>query len=173
VAGSRAARDLAYQPLIAPAEEAQALFRFAGAWHPPAPSVGWAARDASRLVGALLMEGSGGAAMLHGPVVIAPSAADRPEAAEAEARHDPLEVAARLLSDALSHASTARIETLFTRPQGLDRLWIRFGFIPVPEADLPEGLRGRPGSGLFGWRGGSALWSTAGRGALPSRLSGR
>jgi hypothetical protein len=41
---------------------------------------------------------------------------------------------------------------------------VRLGFIPVPEAELPETLRGRPGIGLFGWRGGSALWSAAGRG---------
>jgi hypothetical protein len=48
---------------------------------------------------------------------------------------------------------------IFTRPQGLDRVWIRFGFIPVPESTLPQGLAGRPGVGLYAWRGGSALWT--------------
>ncbi len=95
--------------------------------------------------------------MIHGPVVV-----------ESE---DPFEVATRLLAAALPHASAAGAETLFARPQGLDRVWVRFGFIPVPEADLPSAFKGRPGSGLYGWRGGSALWSsrrpdTADRGAL-------
>ncbi len=95
--------------------------------------------------------------MIHGPVVV-----------ESE---DPFEVATRLLAAALPHASAAGAETLFARPQGLDRVWVRFGFIPVPEADLPSAFKGRPGSGLYAWRGGSALWSsrrpdTADRGAL-------
>lgn len=84
--------------------------------------------------------------MIHGPVVV-----------ESE---DPLEVAAQLLASALAHATAAGVETLFARPQGLDRVWVRLGFIPVPGADLPPTLRGRPGSGLFAWRGGSALWSS-------------
>ncbi len=83
--------------------------------------------------------------MIHGPVVV-----------ESE---EPLEVAARLLAAALPHVTAQRVETLFARPQGLDRVWVRFGFIPVPEADLPPPLKGRPGSGLYAWRGGSALWS--------------
>lgn len=84
--------------------------------------------------------------MVHGPVVV-----------EAE---DPVEIATQLLAAALSHIPAAGIETLFARPQGLDRVWVRFGFIPVPEADLPAAFKGRPGSGLYGWRGGSALWSS-------------
>ena len=71
--------------------------------------------------------------------------------------------ALRLLDDALGHAETQGIVTLYTRPQSLDRVWVRNGFIPIPEADLPEALRGRPGIGLFGWRGGTAIWSMAGR----------
>lgn len=98
------------------------------------------------MVGALLVERSGAAGMIHGPVVV--------EAA------DPLEVAAQLLDSALPHATAAGAETLFARPQGLDRLWVRFGFIPVPEADLPPAFKKRPGAGLFAWRGGSALWSS-------------
>ena len=50
-------------------------------------------------------------------------------------------------------------DTAFARPQGLDRVWIRFGFIPVPETALPAAFAGRPGAGLYGWRGGSALWT--------------
>ena len=41
----------------------------------------------------------------------------------------------------------------------LDRVWVRFGFIPVPEVALPSALTGRPGVGLYAWRGGSALWT--------------
>ena len=67
---------------------------------------------------------------------------------------------------AMAFAATGaeKIETLFAGPQRLDRVWVRLGFIPVPDAELPEVLRGRPGIGLFGWRDGSALWSAAGRG---------
>jgi hypothetical protein len=36
---------------------------------------------------------------------------------------------------------------------------VRFGFIPVPESTLPLDLAGRPGSGLYAWRGGTALWT--------------
>jgi len=107
------------------------------------------------MVGALVMEPAGGSAMLHGPAVAAPSGADTESAVEA---------AAQLVEQALSHATSANIGTVFVRPQGLDRVWVRLGFIPVPEAELDEAFRGRPGIGLFGWRGGSALWSAAARG---------
>ena len=49
--------------------------------------------------------------------------------------------------------------TLFARPQSLDRVWVRFGFVPVPESTLPSELAGREGAGLYAWRGGSALWT--------------
>jgi hypothetical protein len=84
--------------------------------------------------------------MIHGPVVV-----DQP---------DPFEVASQLVAATLPHATALGMHTFFTRPQGLDRVWIRFGFIPVPEAELPKVFRGRPGSGLFAWHGGSALWSS-------------
>jgi len=38
---------------------------------------------------------------------------------------------------------------------------------------LPKALRGRPGVGLFGWRGGTALWSAAGRGVDRARAGAR
>jgi hypothetical protein len=82
-------------------------------------------------------------------------------------------VAARLLSLAMDEMAPRGVDTLFARPQGLDRLWVRFGFIPVPEGELPGALRGRPGLGLYGWRGASALWSMAGRGAGRTIASGR
>src|SRR4029453_19046485 len=107
-----------------------------------------------RLRGALLLERAGVAAMLYGPVVVASEPPD-PDAA--------VEIAARLLDDALGYAEAQGIVTLYTRPQSLDRVWVRNGFIPIPEADLPEALRGRPGVGLFGWRGGTAIWSMARR----------
>jgi hypothetical protein len=152
---------LEYRTLAAPWGPALELFSFAGA---PAPAreqieCGWGAWDGARLCGALVAERAGSSQMLHGPVVVAPPEAP-PESA--------LEVAGELVAAALRHAEAQGIATLFTRPQGLDRIWVRHGFIPVPEAELPSLLRGRPGLGLFGWRGGTALWSAAGRGAPPS-----
>jgi N-acetylglutamate synthase-like GNAT family acetyltransferase len=98
------------------------------------------------MVGALVVERSRTAGMIHGPVVLDVD--------------DPLEVAAQLLGALLPHASREGMDTLFVRPQGLDRVWVRLGFIPVPEADLPSPFKERPGTGLFAWRGGSALWSS-------------
>ena len=156
MARSRPWEGLDYRPLPAPGADARELFGFVGAWAPPASAVdvGWGAWNGPEIVAALLLERAGAAAMLHGPVVMAPPSFD-PD--------DILEVAARLCADVLCHAQSRGIETVFTRPQGLDRVWVRAGFIPVPEASLPAALRGRPGLGLFAWRGGSALWSAAGR----------
>lgn len=156
MARSKVPPDISYRALTPPWAGALALFRFAGAWAPLAesPSAGWGAWDGERLCGALLAERAGAAAMLHGPVVVAP-----PEASPETG----IEVADRLVAEALAHAQAAGIETFFSRPQGLDRIWIRFGFIPVPEVELPAALRERPGLGLFGWRGGTALWSAARR----------
>jgi hypothetical protein len=108
------------------------------------------------------MERAGATAMLHGPVVVAPP--DMPA-------DDVLAVAAELTGQALAYTGPAGITTVFARPQSLDRVWVRSGFIPVPEAELPRELSGRPGLGLFGWRGGTALWSTAGRGGSRSALA--
>jgi hypothetical protein len=159
---SNGSGTLGYRPLAAPWEAALELFRFAGAWAPPPDDVaaGWGAWDDERLLGALLMERAGAAAMLHGPVVVAP--ADMPA-------EDVLAVAGDLTARALTHAGSVGIDTIFARPQSLDRVWVRAGFIPLPEAELPRALRGRPGLGLFGWRGGTALWS--GRGGARSALA--
>jgi N-acetylglutamate synthase-like GNAT family acetyltransferase len=97
------------------------------------------------VVGAVVIERGGRATFLHGPVVTSEST--------------PLEIAAQLVAAALDHASALGARTVFARPQSLDRVWVRFGFIPVPEGALPAVLAGRPGRGLFAWRGGSALWS--------------
>jgi hypothetical protein len=78
---------------------------------------------------------------------------------DAGAPDDPLEVAAQLVAAALDHAAALGVVTVFARPGGLDRIWVRFGFIPVPEVTLPAPLAGRPGVGLYAWRGGSALWT--------------
>jgi hypothetical protein len=104
-----------------------------------------AANGGERLVGAVLAERDGPAMLLHGPVVVA--------------EHEPLEIASQLLAAVLDHATAAGVVTLYTRPQSLDRVWVRFGFIPVPESTLPPALAGRPGAGLYAWRGGSALWT--------------
>jgi hypothetical protein len=168
---SSAWSTLAYRPLSSPGSDAAELFAFVGAWMPPEGAVdsGWGAWADSRLAGALLMERAGAAGMLHGPVVVTPETPGTPgtddaSAVSGAAPADAVEVAARLLTDALAHASAHGIDTLYTRPQGLDPVWVRFGFIPLPEATLPRALRNRPGTGLFAWRGGSALWSANGRG---------
>ena len=157
MARSRAWVALDHRPLTAPWDPGLELFRFAGAWAPAREQIdsGWGAWDGERLCGALLAERSGASAMVHGPVVVAPPDSP-PEAA--------LEVASELLIAALSDGLARGIGTVFTRPQGLDRLWVRQGFIPIPEVELPGDLRGRPGVGLFGWRNGTALWTGGGRG---------
>lgn len=148
----QATEGVLFEPLTERAEEARRLFSYVGAWAPP-PSKGEVAWGASvgreadqQLIGALLLEKKGAAGMLYGPVVVL----------IAGAGWKPIEVAAGLVAQ----ATGSGVETLFARPQGLDRVWVRFGFIPVPAADLPPAFKGRPGTGLFAWRGGTALWST-------------
>jgi hypothetical protein len=154
---SKSWEGLAFRPLGEPGREARELFAFVGAWAPPSGDVvaGWGAWHEGALVGAVVLERVGRTVMLHGPAVASPPGAD-PESA--------VDAAAGLVSLALAWAEGEKIETVFTRPQSLDRVWVRFGFIPVPEAELPKELKSRPGIGLFGWRGGSALWSAVGRG---------
>jgi hypothetical protein len=144
------------------------MFAFAAAAFPavtdPALALGaWA--DGARLVGAAVAERDGPSALLYGPVVVstrvdspAVGRGDAPTANASDAMAA-LEIAEQLVAAAVDHATALGVQTLFARPQGLDRVWVRFGFIPVPEVALPAGLRGRPGAGLFAYRGGSALWS--------------
>ena len=152
----QATEGVLFEPLTERAEEARRLFSYVGAWAPPLSKgeVAWGAsvgREADQqLIGALLLEKKGAAGMLYGPVVIL----------TAGAGWNPIEVAAGLVAALVPQATGSGIETLFARPQGLDRVWVRFGFIPVPAADLPQAFKGRPGTGLFAWRGGTALWST-------------
>ncbi len=150
-AAEPAARDLeprtwqgvTFRPCQAGAAEVRNLFEYAGAWIPePAPDeLAWEAEAGGRLVGGLLVERRGAHGFVHGPVVV-----------ESPAGVEPLEVADQLLAPLLAAAAATPLDTLFTRPQGLDRLWVRRGFVPVPEAALPPGLRDRPGIGLFAWR---------------------
>lgn len=137
-----------YRPLP-DAAVARPLFDFAAVVWPERPAVElcWGAHVAGdRLVGAIVGERAERALMLHGPVV----------AVEVD---DALEVAAQLVTAALDHASALGVETVFARPQGLDRVWIRYGFIPVPEGALPAALGGGERVGLYAWRGGTALWT--------------
>jgi hypothetical protein len=146
-------QGVGYRPLTDTAP-ARALFDFAAVPWPERPAFAWgawvAADAAERLVGALAAERHAAAALLHGPVVATEAFA---------AAADALEIAAQLLAAALDHATALGASTLYARPQGLDRVWVRFGFIPVPEVALPPALAGRPGAGLYAWRGGSALWT--------------
>lgn len=142
-------QSVGYRPLPE-AGAARPLFEFAAAsWPTSAPAFGWGAlaptEAGERLVGAVLAVRQGPAFMLYGPVVTA--------------ERDAVEIAAQLVAAALDHAAALGADTVFTRPQGLDRVWVRFGFIPVPESTLPEGLGGRAERGLYAWRGGSALWT--------------
>ena len=156
LASSPAPEGVVFKPLTERVDEARRLFSYVGAWAPPPAltEVAWAAwvgRETDpKMVGALLLEKKDAAGMLHGPVVISTPGAS----------WEPFEIAAGLLAALMPQATGSGVETLFARPQGLDRVWVRFGFIPVPEADLPPAFKGRPGSGLFAWRGGTALWST-------------
>jgi hypothetical protein len=130
------------------------IFDFAAVpWPDAEPCFAWAASapGTTAFVGGLVAERDGDAAMVSGPVVVGDAAA--------ALACDGLEVAAQLVAAALDHARALGIRTVYARPQGLDRIWVRFGFIPVPESTLPPGLAGRPGAGLFAWRGGSALWT--------------
>ncbi len=157
-------QGVGYRPLPG-AGTARPLFDFAAvAWpDPDTLEVAWGAfaRDAGaageRLIGALVGERAASAMMFHGPIVVAPGASAA--RGDAPGAHDALEVAAQLVAAALDHATALGVETVYTRPQGLDRVWVRFGFIPVPEGALPERLTGRPGVGLYAWRGGTALWT--------------
>jgi hypothetical protein len=144
-------QGIGYRVLDDPAV-ARPLFDFAAVpWPPGSGEVvcAWGAfapfAEGERLLGAMVVERGGRAMFLHGPVVTSEAA--------------PLEIAAQLVGAGLDHASALGARTVFARPQGLDRVWVRFGFIPVPEGALPAALAGRPGRGLFAWRGGSALWS--------------
>ena len=127
---------------------ARSLFDFAAVSWPPTDdiAVAWGASDGGQqLVGAVLGERGGPAMLLHGPVV--------------RAETEPLEIASQLVAAVIDHAVASGVVTIFARPQSLDRVWVRFGFIPVPEGTLPSDLAGRAGSGLYAWRGGTALWT--------------
>ncbi|MBI2462247.1 MAG: hypothetical protein HYV61_12320 [Candidatus Rokubacteria bacterium] len=130
-------QGVSYRPCQAGGEEVRGLFAFAGAWAPPPTplELGWEAVRGGRLVGGVLVERQGEQGMLHGPVVV-----------ESE---EPFGIAEQLIGALLDHAE---LTTLYARPQALERLWVRFGFVPLPEAGLPAAFKGRPGSGLFVWR---------------------
>lgn len=162
----RSKREIEFRRLPSGSPDARRLFAYRATWAPPSSpnELGWGAwvgtenaAAETRMVATLLVERSKTAGMIHGPVVV-----------ESE---DPLEVAAELLAFALPQATAAGVETVFARPQGLDRVWVRFGFIPVPEAELPAAFKGCPGTGLFAWRGGSALWSSRRRDSLEPATS--
>ena len=150
-------QDVGYRPL-ADVERARALFDFAAVSWPERVALAWGAWMAGaggeRLVGAVAAERHATVAMLHGPVVVTEELG-RHDGAPA----DPLDIAGQLLAATIDHATALGAVTLYARPQGLDRVWVRFGFVPVPEVALPAVLAGRPGVGLYAWRGGSALWT--------------
>ena len=138
-------QGIGYQPLP-DAGLARPLFDFTATPWPDRATLafGWGAFHDTTLVGAAVAERVETTVFVYGPVVVN--------------EQDPLEVAAQLVAAILDHARALGVDTVFTRPQALDRVWVRFGFIPRPENALPAALAGRPGSGLYAWRGGSALW---------------
>jgi hypothetical protein len=142
-------QGIGYRPLP-DAALARPLFDYAAVpWPATELEFAWGAATADdageRLVGAVVGERSGTAVLLHGPVVVT--------------EREPLEIATQLVAAVIDHATAAGVATVFARPLSLDRVWVRFGFIPLPESTLPPGLAGRPGVGLYAWRGGSALWT--------------
>jgi len=144
-------QDLDLRPLP-DATQARPLFDFAAVPCPDPAGVafGWGAVAAdSALVATVLAERAGRSVMLHGPLV----------KLDGSASYEPLPLASQLVAAVLDHMMALGADTAFARPQGLDRVWIRFGFIPVPEAALPAAFAGSAGAGLYGWRGGSALWT--------------
>jgi len=136
-------QGVVYRPCQDGAPAVRRLFQFAGALAPgPDPDeLAWEAEAGGRTVGGVLCERRGAHGFIHGPVVV-----DPPAGAE------PLEVAAQLVAPLVDAARAVPLDALFARPQGLDRVWVRLGFVPMPEAFLPPALRGRPGSGLHVWR---------------------
>ena len=92
-------------------------------------------------MGGVLCERHGAHGFVHGPVVVSPRTAPSPSRSRPSWSRPVVDTARALPLDAL-----------FARPQGLDRVWVRLGFVPMPEAFLPAALRGRPGSGLHAWR---------------------
>ena len=83
---------------------------------------------------ALITERAGSVGMLHGPVVVAPPDA-APEAA--------LDVATELSPRrACGTRPNTGIDTVLTRPQGLDRLWVRFGLHPRARGRAAGGAAG-------------------------------
>ena len=121
-------------PLTAPWGPALELFRFAGACRHRPPS------RSARALGRL-----GRRARLRGPDRRARRIerdAARPRGGGAARRARPRRPSRSPPSSSRAPSVTRRaagIDTVFTRPQGLDRLWVRYGFIPVPEADLAQG----------------------------------
>ena len=112
------------------------------------------------LVGALVAERAATTAMVD--VVVGRVERRGRETSEIQRQDtvtDPLEIAAQLVAAAIDHASALGVKTIYARPQGLDRVWTRYGFMPVPEVALPAALAGRAGVGLYAWRGNSALWT--------------
>jgi len=136
-------QGVVYRPCQGGAPAVRQLFQFAGAFAPDLEpeEMAWEAQAGDRLVGGVLCERRGAHGFIHGPVVVGP-----PDGVE------PIEVAAQLVAPLVDSAGALPLDSLFTRPQGLDRVWVRLGFVPMPEAFLPATLRGRPGSGLHVWR---------------------
>ena len=136
-------QGVVYRPCQGGAPAVRQLFKFAGAFAPDLEpeEMAWEAQAGDRLVGGVLCERRGAHGFVHGPVVVGP-----PDGVE------PIEVAAQLVAPLVDSARALPLDSLFTRPQGLDRVWVRLGFVPMPEAFLPATLRGRPGSGLHVWR---------------------
>jgi hypothetical protein len=142
-------QGIGYRPLPDPAP-ARPLFDFAAVPWPESAMLAFAwgafapAAGGEHLVAALVAERASTTAFVY--IVV-------------RAENDPLEIAAQLVAAAIDHASALGVKTVYARPQGLDRVWIRYGFMPVPEVALPAALAGRAGIGLYAWRGNSALWT--------------
>ncbi len=137
-------QGVVYQPCQSGASEVRQLFHFAGAFAPDLEpgEIAWEARADGRLVGGRALRAAR-RARVH------PRPGGRGSSDRAPSRSRSPRSSSRPSS---TRRAPFRSTPLFTRPQGLDRVWVRLGFVPMPQAFLPETLRGRPGSGLHVWR---------------------
>src|SRR5439155_20106977 len=128
-------QGILYRPCQGGAGAVRRLFQYAGAFTPVLrpEELAWEAEVGERLVGGAVVERQGAHGMIHGPVVVEP-----PEGTE------PLEVAAQLVAALIAEATAAGLDSIYARPPGPDRVWVRAGFVPCPKRPCRTGSEAAP-----------------------------